>query len=180
MTCKNHKTSETKGAVYPFAVLHWSGVTGYRHSRGAQVLATDQSRWTKVQCHLLQFSNLVCITQPSTVSPLLRVGFGFSPQSALQQIPAIKYRTHLIPSHWTLVYAPSAGCDQQPMAKQQIAKTQPQKAPYVTPRIRTLKVSLSFASSASTLHDIFGLARAQALEPDKPEIPQGKRKAGNV
>ena len=103
-----------------------------------------------------------------------------SPQSALQQIPAIKYRTHLIPSHWTLVYAPSAGCEQQPMAKQQIAKTQPQKAPYVTPKIRTLKVSLSFASSASTLHDIFGLARPQALEPDKPEIPRSKRTAGNV
>jgi len=66
------------------------------------------------------------------------------------------------------------------MDRQQIAKIQPQKAPYVTPEIRTLKVSLSFASSASTLQDIFGLARPQALEPDKPEIPQSKRKAGNV
>jgi len=66
------------------------------------------------------------------------------------------------------------------MAKQQIAKSQPQKAPYVIPKIRTLKVSLSFASSASTLQDIFGLARPQALKPDKPEIPQSKRGAGNV
>ena len=66
------------------------------------------------------------------------------------------------------------------MDKQQIAKIQAQKAPYVTPKIRTLKVDLSFASSASTLQNIFGLARPQALERDKPEIPQSKRGAGNV
>jgi hypothetical protein len=66
------------------------------------------------------------------------------------------------------------------MDKQEIAKIQPQKAPYVTPKIRTLKVSLSFASSASTLNDIFDLARPQALEPDKPETPRSKRAAGNV
>ena len=67
-----------------------------------------------------------------------------------------------------------------PMAKQQLAKIEPQKAPYVTPRILTLKVNLSFASSADALDDIVGLARPQALEPDKPEIPQSKRAAGNV
>ena len=61
------------------------------------------------------------------------------------------------------------------MAKQQLAKIEPQKAPYVTPRILTLKVSLSFASSADSLNDIFGLVRPQSLEPDKPEIPQNKR-----
>jgi hypothetical protein len=66
------------------------------------------------------------------------------------------------------------------MDKNQIAKIQPQKAPYVTPRILTLRVSLSFASSADALDDIFGLARPQALEPDKPEIPQSKRAAGNA
>jgi hypothetical protein len=66
------------------------------------------------------------------------------------------------------------------MDKKQIAKIQPQKAPYVTPRIRTLKVSLSFASSAATVHDIFDLARPQALEPDKPETPRRKPVAGNV
>ena len=66
------------------------------------------------------------------------------------------------------------------MDKQEIAKIQPQKAPYVTPKIRTLKVSLSFASSASTLNDIFDLARPQALEPDIPETPRSKRAAGNV
>ena len=124
--------------------------------------------------------SILILLPRSTVSLLPCVGFGFSSQSALQQIPAIKYRTHLIPSHWTLVYAFSASCEQQPMAKQQIAKTQPQKAPYVTPEIRTLKVSLSFASSASTLHEIFGLARPQALKSDQPEIPQSKRRAGNV
>ena len=67
------------------------------------------------------------------------------------------------------------------MDKQQIAKIQPQKAPYVTPKIRTLKVDLSLASSATNFDDLFGLARPQqALEPDKPEIPQRKRAAGNV
>jgi hypothetical protein len=60
------------------------------------------------------------------------------------------------------------------MAKEQLAKIQPQKAPYETPRILTLKVNLSFASSATALNDIFGLARPQPLEPDKPEIPQSK------
>jgi hypothetical protein len=49
------------------------------------------------------------------------------------------------------------------MDKKQIAKIQPQKAPYVTPRIRTLKVSLSFASSAATVHDIFDLALRRLL-----------------
>ena len=66
------------------------------------------------------------------------------------------------------------------MDKKQIAKIQPQKAPYVTPRMRTLRVSLSFASPATTLHDIFDLTRPQTLEPDKPEIPRSKRGAGNV
>ena len=45
------------------------------------------------------------------------------------------------------------------MAKQQIAKIEPQKAPYVAPRILTLKVNLSFASSGpDDLAHIFGLA----------------------
>jgi hypothetical protein len=66
------------------------------------------------------------------------------------------------------------------MEKQQITKIQPEKAPYVTPRILTLKVNLSFASSATALDDIFGLARPQALEPDEPEICRAKRAAGNV
>ena len=66
------------------------------------------------------------------------------------------------------------------MAKEQLAKIQPQKAPYETPRVLTLKVNLSFASSATALDDIFGLARPQALEPDKPEICRAKRAAGNV
>jgi hypothetical protein len=66
------------------------------------------------------------------------------------------------------------------MDKQQIAKIQSQKAPYVTPRILTLKVNLSFASSGTDLDHPLVLARPQALEPDKPEIPQSKRAAGNV
>ena len=37
------------------------------------------------------------------------------------------------------------------MAKQQAAQSEHQKAPYVTPAIVTLKVNLSFASSATTL-----------------------------
>ena len=41
-----------------------------------------------------------------------------------------------------------------PMAKQQVAKSEPQKAPYVTPKILTLKVDLSFASSATNFEDL--------------------------
>jgi hypothetical protein len=61
------------------------------------------------------------------------------------------------------------------MAKQQLAKIEPQKAPYEAPRILTLKVNLSFASSATDLDDIFGLARPQALEPDKTRNPAEQR-----
>jgi hypothetical protein len=54
------------------------------------------------------------------------------------------------------------------MAKQQLTKSEPQKAPYVPPRILTLKVDLSFASSATDLDDIFGLAiHPQSPVPDK-------------
>ena len=69
------------------------------------------------------------------------------------------------------------------MAKQQLAKIQPQKAPYETPRILTLKVNLSFALSATDLDDdYFGLwvARPQDPEPDKTEIPQSKPKARDI
>jgi hypothetical protein len=36
------------------------------------------------------------------------------------------------------------------MAKPQVSKSEPQKAPYVTPRIITLKVDLSFATAPSS------------------------------
>jgi hypothetical protein len=58
------------------------------------------------------------------------------------------------------------------MAKQQPTKIEPQKAPYVTPRILTLKVDLSFASSATDLDDIFGLA----IPPQSP-VPDKSRNA---
>jgi hypothetical protein len=65
------------------------------------------------------------------------------------------------------------------MAKQQIAKIEPEKAPYVAPRILTLKVNLSFASSATDIDDFFGLvAGPQAPVPDKREIPQSKVRDG--
>jgi hypothetical protein len=57
------------------------------------------------------------------------------------------------------------------MAKQQRAKIEPQKSSYVTPRILTLKVNLSFAS-ATDLDDIFGLA----IPPQSP-VPDKSRNA---
>ena len=67
------------------------------------------------------------------------------------------------------------------MAKEQIAKIEPQKAPYETPRILTLKVNLSFASSATDMDDTFGLmAHPQARVSDKREMPQRKPKARDV
>ena len=50
------------------------------------------------------------------------------------------------------------------MAEEKTTKSEPQKAPYVTPRILTLKVDLSFASSATNFEDIIGL-------PDRPQRP---------
>ena len=58
------------------------------------------------------------------------------------------------------------------MAKEQLAKIEPQKAPYETPRIFALKVNLSFASSATDLDDIFGLA----IPPQSP-VPDKSRNA---
>jgi hypothetical protein len=58
------------------------------------------------------------------------------------------------------------------MVRPQASKSEPQKAPYVTPKILTLKVDLSFASSAADLDDIFGLA----ISPQSP-VPDKSRNA---
>ena len=58
------------------------------------------------------------------------------------------------------------------------AQSEPQKAPYVTPKIVTLKVDLSFASSATDLEDnsIDLLDRSLTL-PAKAEPPHKANKA---
>ena len=43
------------------------------------------------------------------------------------------------------------------MVKSQASKSESQKAPYVTPKILTLKVDLSFASSATNFEDVIDL-----------------------
>ena len=58
------------------------------------------------------------------------------------------------------------------MAKQQLTKSESKKAAYVTHKILTLKVDLSFASSATELDDIFGLA----IPPQSP-VPDKSRNA---
>ena len=64
------------------------------------------------------------------------------------------------------------------MAEEQIAKSEPQKAPYVKPRILTLKVDLSFASSATKLEDIIGLLDGSQLPvPAKTETPSKAKTA---
>jgi hypothetical protein len=63
------------------------------------------------------------------------------------------------------------------MAKPQ-PQSEPQKAPYVTPKILTLKVDLSFASSATNLEDITDLRdRPQLTVPAKAEAPHKANKA---
>jgi hypothetical protein len=63
------------------------------------------------------------------------------------------------------------------MAKPQ-AQSEPQKAPYVTPKILTLKVDLSFASSATNFEDIIDLLdRPQLTVPAKAEAPEKANKA---
>ena len=54
----------------------------------------------------------------------------------------------------------------------------PQRAPYVKPKILTLKVDLSFASSATDLEDLIGLVDRPQL-PAKAETPH-KAKAAVV
>jgi len=63
------------------------------------------------------------------------------------------------------------------MAKPQ-PQSEPQRAPYVAPKILTLKVDLSFASSATNLEDILDLIdRPQPAVPAKAEAPDKANKA---
>ena len=60
------------------------------------------------------------------------------------------------------------------MAKPQVAVSEPARAPYVKPRILTLKADLSFASSVTTFEDIIALA-------DPPQHPAtNKEPASNA
>jgi len=52
------------------------------------------------------------------------------------------------------------------MAEDKITKSESQKAPYVTPKILTLKVDLSFASSATNFEDLVDL-----LDGPQPPVP---------
>ena len=65
------------------------------------------------------------------------------------------------------------------MAEEKIPKSESQKAPYVTPKILTFKVSLSFASSATNFDDdlIDLLDRPQAPVPAKTETPSKAKTA---
>ena len=64
------------------------------------------------------------------------------------------------------------------MAEEKTTKTEPQKAPYVTPKIITLEVDLSFASSATNLEDIIYLRdRPQLAVRAKRETPDKANKA---
>ena len=64
------------------------------------------------------------------------------------------------------------------MAKPQVSKSEPQKAPYVTPKILTLKVELSFASSVTNFEDIIYLRDLpQPQLPDKAEAPSKAKTA---
>ena len=64
------------------------------------------------------------------------------------------------------------------MAEEKTPKSESQKAPYVTPKILTLKVDLSFASSATNLEDIIDLLdRPQLTVPAKAEAQHKANKA---
>jgi hypothetical protein len=64
------------------------------------------------------------------------------------------------------------------MDKPHASKSEPQKAPYVTPRILTLKVDLSFASSATNLEDMIALADPPHLAVPNKEPPVKAKAAG--
>jgi hypothetical protein len=63
------------------------------------------------------------------------------------------------------------------MAKPQ-AQSEPQKAPYETPKILTLKVDLSFASSATDVEDLIQMppkpAKAETPSRTKAAVAGGK------
>jgi hypothetical protein len=64
------------------------------------------------------------------------------------------------------------------MVEEKITKSEPQKAPYVTPKILTLKVDLSFASSATNLADLIDLLDRPGLPlPAKTETPSKAKTA---
>ena len=60
------------------------------------------------------------------------------------------------------------------------AQSEPQKAPYVKPKILTLKVDLSFASSATNFEDLIALADHPPLLPAPNKEPTVKAKATGV
>jgi hypothetical protein len=64
------------------------------------------------------------------------------------------------------------------MAEEKTTKSESQKAPYVTPKILTLKVDLSFASSATNFEDLVDLLdRPQPPVPAKTETPSKAKTA---
>ena len=65
------------------------------------------------------------------------------------------------------------------MAEERPTQSEPQKAPYVAPKILTLKVDLSFASSATNFEDIIALADTPRLPAPNKE-PLVKAKAAGV
>ena len=79
------------------------------------------------------------------------------------------------------LFLPTTNSPGTPMAKQQVAKSEPQRASYVTPRILTLKVNLSFASSNTDLNGLIGLGDHPHLPaPAETETRQNKGKAAGA
>ena len=66
------------------------------------------------------------------------------------------------------------------MAKEQTANGEPERAPYVKPRILTLKVDLSFASSATDFEDIVALLDSPQFPAPTKESSASKAKATGV
>ena len=64
------------------------------------------------------------------------------------------------------------------MAEERPTQSEPHKAPYVKPKILTLKVDLSFASSATNFEDVVDLLdRPQVTVSAKAEAPHKANKA---
>ena len=64
------------------------------------------------------------------------------------------------------------------MAEEKTPKSESQKAPYVKPKILTLKVDLSFASSATNFEDIIALADTPQLPAPNKEPPVKAKATG--
>ena len=81
-------------------------------------------------------------------------------------------------SNKAFIFTPQLETQDTLMVEENTPESESQKAPYVKPKILTLKVDLSFASSATDLED--DIIDSLGPQPTKPAIVETPPKASNA